>query len=83
MNDLDPGVLLELLPTKIRAMERVLAELSLDIASMEVVNLALAAGEQGIPPKQLEDLRQSRRLHVALRDEYQRRLTALQDAAKG
>ncbi len=74
-NDLDPSVVLELLPTKIAGTRRVIQELKLDISVLTAV--------AEVPPDQIGNLRKSLRMHEAILKEYEKRQTALRKAAEG
>ena len=67
--DLDPAIVLELLPKKIDNVKRVLTELRLDLAVLKSIEEA--------PPTQVADQEKSVRLHEALLAEYERRQAAL------
>jgi len=71
--DLDPAIVLELLPKKIENVKRVLTELRLDLAVLKSIDEAPAA--------QIAEQEKSVRLHEALLAEYERRQSALLRAA--
>ncbi len=73
--DLDPGVVLELLPTKITGTKRVIQELKLDISVLSAVS--------EVSPEQIENLRKSLRMHEAILKEYEKRQAAFRKAAEG